>query len=989
VEKLFGIPIEQLMVILLAIFVLGTVIVGFFAMRNRVMFKIALRNIPRRPAQTALIILGLMLATLLFSASLATGDTLANSIRVSALQEIGQVDVVIEAETTEASGRLAYFNAEYFDTVRERLKDDSEIEGVAPLIKEVAPVVALDTRQSEAQVDILGYDDDWMAGFDKLVDGQGNILTLQNLAPGQVYISSELADKVDVQQADTLYVYLGSQPTSVTVNGIYKDGAKPAKDVSMVMQLSHLQTLLNTNGKINTILITHQGDALHGGEYTDSTISNLEPLLEGGGLKAEPIKQDALEQADEAGSSFTSIFLVFGQFSIAAGILLIFLIFVMQAAARKRELGISRAVGTQRRQVIMMFAFEGAMYALIAAAIGSLLGVLVGLGMVRIIAVALGQADLELAFAFKWQSLVIAYTLGMVITFAIVIISSWIVSRLNIVRAIRDIPEPRIEHKSLKGLIFSILIPAAGLLMAVNGFRGEQLSQWMLGTSLLIIGLPLLGRRFGLPERAAYTVAGLGLVIWWLLPPSVMESILPEMEQGIEMFFISGIMLVIGAVWAIMYNSDILLAFLLRLFGRVKGLAPVLKTAVSYPMQNRLRTGMTLAMFSLVVFTLIVMAFILHATAGIFEDTDKLTGGFHIRADTSYANPISDIRTALQGADGPGIDRFQAIGTITNVPIKVKQEGTEQEFVDSYLQGVDEGYTSSVTYKFGLIVEGYESSGQVWQALQQEPDTAIVPSYLVPARANYSMGGPAPDFKLEGFWWEDDRLPEVYIIAQDTRTGREVNLRVIGVLEQTAFYAGYGVITSQDTINNLMGITLPPKGFMFKVRDGVDVGDTAKALEARFLENGMQAEVMADEIRDSMGISLMMNNLLQGFMGLGLVVGIAALGVIAARSVVERRQQIGVLRAIGFQKTMVQASFLLESSFIALVGIAIGVALGIGLSVQIISTMGDSFEGIEYRIPWLNIVVVFLIAYGASLLTTYLPARQAANVYPADALRYE
>ena len=57
-------------------------------------------------------------------------------------------------------------------------------------------------------------------------------------------------------------------------------------------------------------------------------------------------------------------------------------------------------------------------------------------------------------------------------------------------------------------------------------------------------------------------------------------------------------------------------------------------------------------------------------------------------------------------------------------------------------------------------------------------------------------------------------------------------------------------------------------------------------------------------------------SLLQGFMGLGLVVGIAA------RSVVERRQQIGVLRALGFQKEMVHLTFLLESSFVALLGIA-------------------------------------------------------------------
>ena len=51
--------------------------------------------------------------------------------------------------------------------------------------------------------------------------------------------------------------------------------------------------------------------------------------------------------------------------------------------------------------------------------------------------------------------------------------------------------------------------------------------------------------------------------------------------------------------------------------------------------------------------------------------------------------------------------------------------------------------------------------------------------------------------------------------------------------------------------------------------------------------------------------------------------------------------------------------------------------------------MSEGFEGITYQIPWANILVIAAIAYGASLLTTYLPARQAAKVYPAEALRFE
>jgi putative ABC transport system permease protein len=461
------------------------------------------------------------------------------------------------------------------------------------------------------------------------------------------------------------------------------------------------------------------------------------------------------------------------------------------------------------------------------------------------------------------------------------------------------------------------------------------------------------------------------------------------MQQGMEMFFLSGIMLVLGAVWAIIYNSDLLIAAMVRIFGRIRGMPPVLKTAVSYPLQNRFRTGNILAMFSLIVFTLIVMAFITHSMSGIFSDTETISGGYQIRADTSYTNPIPDIWKALEQGNGVDPDDIQAIGSFNGAPVKVKQEGTEQEFTDYYLQGVDAGYTDSVNYGFAMMAEGYDSPREIWQALQEEPETTVVAAYLVPTKANYNFGGPDLDFQLEGFFIEDEVLPEVYIQAQDPRTGEEQRLLVIGVLDQMAFYAGSGVITSDEMVNALLLQPIPPQSYMFRIEEGVDAEATAKALEKQFLEHGMQAVVIEEEIRDIESVNVMMNNLLQGFMGLGLVVGIAALGVIAARSVVERRRQIGVLRALGFQKGMVQLSFLIESSFIALLGIALGVALGAALSVQILDTMSDNFAGITYKVPWVNIVVVVIIAYGASLLTTYLPARQASKIYPAEALRFE
>ena len=149
----------------------------------------------------------------------------------------------------------------------------------------------------------------------------------------------------------------------------------------------------------------------------------------------------------------------------------------------------------------------------------------------------------------------------------------------------------------------------------------------------------------------------------------------------------------------------------------------------------------------------------------------------------------------------------------------------------------------------------------------------------------------------------------------------------------------------------------------------------------------MNTEVMADEVKDYARINEMFMNLMMAFMGLGLIVGIAALGVIAARSVVERRQQIGMLRAIGFQQGMIQFSFLLESSFVALLGIGLGVGLGAITAYLFMDDAG--IEGMKAVLPWTQITMIMVLAYVASLITTFVPAYRAARIYPAEALRYE
>jgi putative ABC transport system permease protein len=521
---------------------------------------------------------------------------------------------------------------------------------------------------------------------------------------------------------------------------------------------------------------------------------------------------------------------------------------------------------------------------------------------------------------------------------------------------------------------------------------------FMLGTSLVIIGLLLLARRFGLPDRIAFTAAGVGLLVWWLLPsfyPSFYEDWLPEMTQGMEMFFLSGIMLVIGAVWVVVYNSDLLLALVVAVFGRIPGAPPVLKTAVSYPMANRFRTGMTLAMFSLVVFTLVVMSFIINGNRQVFSNEEALSGGYQVRAQTSVLNPIGDLPSQLAGpaATPPAVspDDIVAVGALSATPVEGRPAGSTATPGEFLLQGADPAYTESTGYGFVLRAEQYRSDQQVWRALQDQLDTVVVSAATVPSQANYSLNVPDPPVMFSGVYLQDQQLPDLSLSVRDPASGSTRNLKVIGVLDPLSIYTGTAMV-SQQTLAHVMGKPIAATSHWLTLADGRDPELVAQALERQFLANGLQAVDTAGEIRQFSATNLMVNNLLQGFMALGLVVGVAALGVIAARSVVERRQQIGVLRAIGFQKGMVRGSFLLESSFIAILGIGTGLALGLALTPQIMDTMAEVYSeesSVRTIVPWQSLLIVAAVAYAAALLTTILPARQASAVTPAEALRYE
>src|SRR5207237_3510418 len=85
-------------------------------------------------------------------------------------------------------------------------------------------------------------------------------------------------------------------------------------------------------------------------------------------------KRLGVERADQYASALTAIFGTLGLFSIATGAMLIVLVFTLLATERRHEMGVLRAVGTQRGHLVTTFLFEGAVYAAAAALVGALAG---------------------------------------------------------------------------------------------------------------------------------------------------------------------------------------------------------------------------------------------------------------------------------------------------------------------------------------------------------------------------------------------------------------------------------------------------------------------------------------------------------------------------------------------------------------------------------------------------------------------------------------
>ena len=194
-----------------------------------------------------------------------------------------------------------------------------------------------------------------------------------------------------------------------------------------------MQTLFQHPGEVSVIAVSNTGGVRDGLAATDDVEKTLDELYAQAGVKdiveTYAVKRDLVDSSEEAGNFMATFFLIFGLFSVAAGMLLIVMIFVMLAAERRPELGMARAVGTKRSHLIQMFVSEGMAYNVLSAMVGAALGVLVAFGMARLMARIFSEFNFDIQPHVTLRSLIISYSLGVVLTFATVTFASWRVSK--------------------------------------------------------------------------------------------------------------------------------------------------------------------------------------------------------------------------------------------------------------------------------------------------------------------------------------------------------------------------------------------------------------------------------------------------------------------------------------------------------------------------------------------------------------------------------
>jgi putative ABC transport system permease protein len=176
-----------------------------------------------------------------------------------------------------------------------------------------------------------------------------------------------------------------------------------------------------------------------------------------------------------------------------------------------------------------------------------------------------------------------------------------------------------------------------------------------------------------------------------------------------------------------------------------------------------------------------------------------------------------------------------------------------------------------------------------------------------------------------------------------------------------------------------------------KLDDALDADGQSRAVQA-ISAAAVQVDPTAfsyGAVQERAGFDTLITGMLlfvTGLLGVAVVIAVIGVGNTIALSVIERRQELGLLRAMGLTREQLRMTLLWEALLIAGVAAALGTALGAGYGViGTICALGSQTT-VAVSIPWVQVAAIVVVATLAGAAASVLPSRRAARVSPVAAI---
>lgn len=737
--------------------------------------------------------------------------------------------------------------------------------------------------------------------------------------------------------------------------------------------------------------------------------------LDSSGLSLTPVRVESAEQAEASSGVLSGMFLVFGGFTIAAGVLLAVTVVVLLAEARRKELATLRAVGLTRADARSAALMEGLMIASVAGVLGGLLGVVLGRG------VALGFTSAFSAvgattftFAWSWSSVVAGAVWGTVIAMTTLGASAQWSSRLDVLHALRGV-RTRMQE-ALPWPVFVAIAAAFGLsgVAAVSlVFGGLDAPfarlRWLLIGDGVIVALSLIGlwvipalRSTGGPKGAARIrnapsraagAASLGLLVWSWWPEALDPIRAQTAFDEVSMLVLGLLQVLAGVIVLVTVIPRALRAFAAR--GRRPRL--VGRLALAHPVAQPFRTAVVMSMFAVTVFAVVVLGGYTSSFAAVSGDFVKESeGDFEILLSGSRSAPV-EIGTdpATWGLAPQQAERIDAVAAVSRAVV-VLDDGLNDP-VPYVLRGADEAFADHGGLPLYLWDEALgETEEEVWSRVLTDDEWVILDaSFGLEATTDGAAVGVLPL-----------KLGQEFDLIAPSDPGTAKSVRVAGFLAQSSLAFSPGVWANQTLVeerydgaitrvyvsvdasppvfgDDPVDVDVPPGKAKDERRAAAGVSN---ALDEALADEGVLVTLIVDEILIVQSLVLAILAIFQAYLALGLGVGLLGIGVVTARAVRDRTHVIGLLRAIGVSKQRIGQSLAGEVAWTGGLGLLVGALIGMMFHVRLHAAIWAD-QGAALALPWGSALSVLLGGMVLVSIAVFGPIRSATKIAPAEALR--